>query len=194
MIKSRSIAVAAVLAVGLIAGCGSSGNKTTAWTKDDVAELENGLAGAGVAAGPLRTCVVRFIESHITPAEGKSKGASGAQAFAKEALASCDKQTSSASLDHTSEWSGAKTQELENLLTAQGTSNLSCYVKFVESHIGPLEYNSSDKARAEQVGREAAANCHPAESKEEEEQLEAEHKENEQATNPAQTPGATEEP
>ena len=193
MIKSRSISVAAVLAVVLIAGCGSSGSKTSAWTNADVAELESGLASAGVAAGPLRTCVVKFIESRITPAEGRSKGASGAQAFAKEALSSCDKQTSSTSLDHTSEWSGAKTQELENLLTAQSVSNLSCYVKFVESRIGPLEYNSGDKARAEQVGKEAAANCHPAESKEKEERLEAEHKEQE-ATAPAQTPGATEEP
>jgi len=194
MTKSRSISVAAVLAVGLIAGCGSSGNKTSAWTKADVAELESGLASGGVAAGPLRTCVTKFIESRLSPADARSKGPSGAQSFAKEALASCDQQTSSSSVDHASEWSGAKTQELENLLTAQGVTNMSCYVKFVESRIGPLEYTSSDKAKSEQVGREAAANCHPTESKEEEERLEEEHKIKEEATSPAQTPGASEEP
>jgi hypothetical protein len=194
MKKTRHITIAAIIAAGLIAGCGSSGNHKSAWTKADTETAESELASAGIAAGPLRACLVNYIEARVTPAEAKSKS-SNDDAVGKAALAACGSQvSSSASVDHTSEWTGAKTQELENLLTAEGVTNMSCYVQFVQKHIAPLEYTSGDKQHAEQVGKEAAVGCHPQESKEQEESLEAEHKELEKATNPTTTPETTEEP
>jgi hypothetical protein len=193
MIKSRSICIAAILATGLIAGCGSSGNHTSAWSKSNIQNAEDELAGAGMASAPLRSCILKYVEARLTPAEVMTKS-SGGETIAKAALVSCDTQTTSSSSDHTSEWPGAKTQELENTLTAEGVSNMSCYVTFVESRVGPVEYSSGGQQRAEQVGKEAATNCHPTEVKEDEQTLEAEHKEKEEATAPATTPGPNEEP
>jgi hypothetical protein len=101
MINSKNISIAAILATGAIAlaGCGSAGNHTSAWTKSEVQWVEAQLTSSGVPAGPMTHCVAQYVEARITPSEAKAirPSSKSDEALGKAAAASCQSQNGSSS-------------------------------------------------------------------------------------------------
>lgn len=101
----RRLCSISVIAAIAIAGCGSSTNHSSEWTKAKIASIEgefDNTTGAANFTSTQRACFLKGVEAHFSPTTVEGQASGGQQQQVKSILKGCGLQVGSSSTDPTS--------------------------------------------------------------------------------------------